>query len=137
MSATAVLEQIWALEALKEEHDGYQQRLNHVIVRDAYKSSAYIQVSEWQNVSNGCAWTDLLATVPEEHDGYQQRFNHHRKLMHATVHLQEPFLTLRFLVICVRMCSQLWYLQTGSFEAFTTPIEAENFTQPCSIHKVL
>ena len=39
----------------KEEHDSYQQCLNHVTLRHVYKSSAYFQASEWQNVSDSCA----------------------------------------------------------------------------------
>ena len=51
------------------------------------------KASEWKNVGDSCAVTDLRARDAEEHNDYQQRFNYRRKLMHATVHLllQEPF----------------------------------------------
>ena len=103
---------------------GYDVTFRHV-----YKSQCTSkQVSKWQNVSNSCAWTDLCARDAEEHDSYQQRFNHRQKSVHATVHLllQEPFLTLRFLIICVWMCSQLWYLQK-SFNALPPLLKQKTY----------
>ena len=39
----------------EEQHDAYQQCLNHVTLRHVYKPSAYFQASEWQNVSDSYA----------------------------------------------------------------------------------
>ena len=90
----------------KEGHNGYQQHLNHVTcVTYTNPQSTSKEVSGQMPatvVLEQICVLEMLKTS-EEHGGYQQRFNHQRKLVDASVYLllQEPFLTLRFLIVCV------------------------------------
>ena len=49
------------------------------------------QASEWKNVSDSCAGTDVrVRGAEEEHDGYQQRLNH-TTLRHVHVYKSSAY----------------------------------------------
>ena len=52
------------------------KNMTHICVMYIKHQRSFKQASEWQNVSDNCAGTDLRARrAEEEHEGYQQRLN--------------------------------------------------------------